>query len=81
MAMEANDRKSMRDALTSIRDMVTTLSGYCSPEMTARIFVIAQRALSAPPRNCDVGTADEQLPRFVAAWESANRSFVDRRSL
>lgn len=31
-------------------------------------------------RNCDVGTADEQLPRFVAAWESAHRCFVDRRS-
>lgn len=38
-------------------------------------------ALSKPARQCDVGTPDEQLPRFVAAWESAHRSFVDRRSM
>lgn len=70
MAMEANDRKAMREALTSIRDMVTTLSGYCSPEMTSRIFVIAQRALSLPRRNCDVGSEEEQSRRYEAFCEA-----------
>lgn len=42
-----NTCEKLREVLTSIRDM-TTMSGYCSPEMTARIFVIAQRALSLP---------------------------------
>ena len=44
-------------------------------------FDSAKTALSAPPRNCDVGTSDEQLPRFVAAWEAAHRDVVDRRSM
>ena len=43
--------------------------------------MLIKQALSAPPRQCDMGTADEQLSRFVAAWESAHRSVVDRRSM
>ena len=45
------------------------------------MMAVVNAALAEPIRNCDVGTADEQLPRFVAAWESANRSFIDRRSM
>lgn len=39
----------------------------------------AMRAYEGKLRNCDVGTADEQLPRFVTAWESAYKSIVDSR--
>ena len=70
-----NAYEQMREALTSIREMVTTLSGYCSPKMTTRIFVIAQRALAAPARNCDVGTAEEQGERFAKFCKREEHGF------
>lgn len=32
-------------------------------------------------RNCDFGTADEQLERFRQAWTNAKNGMIDRQSL
>ena len=63
--MEANNVKAMREALRKImglfRDIDLTID---CPENEA--YAIAAKALSAPPRNCDVGTPKEQDERFKA---------------
>ena len=56
--MEASNIKAMREAL-EIAEYLLCAKGLFneSKQMTA--------ALSAPPRNCDVGTAEEQEERFT----------------
>lgn len=55
--------------------------------MNVAIFLLRHEGLrldrgkSATPKNCEVGTADEQLNRFRAAWEKANREAVGRGNL
>ena len=66
--MEASNIKSMRDALNEIRSRLSYLYGHIDgtfdPPALKEVYEIAGTALSAPPRNCDVGTTDEQVERF-----------------
>ena len=67
--MEASNIKAMREALENIAEYAKAaachtedahLLGYLN-----QIAMWAEDALSAPPRNCDVGTAEEQEVRFA----------------
>lgn len=64
---QLNNTAAMREALNAIKD---TLDEWRSNgEMMehwqySELFGIANSALSAPLRNCDVGTAEEQAERF-----------------
>jgi hypothetical protein len=61
---EHGNNAAMREALVRIRDMM--LNGGFDGKRPAYIVNICDAALSAPPRNCDVGTAEEQAERFEA---------------
>ena len=54
---------AMREALTKIYDLTNALDEECAVD-PVEIRDIARSALSAPVRNCDVGTADEQTKRM-----------------
>ena len=58
----------MREALEQIRELLS-VGGKPDTAMCIRYeaaYLIAKEALSAPPRNCDVGTAEEQYARVRA---------------
>lgn len=65
----------MREALEKIRSNLTMT--YQSEEeernLIVEAFNIAGEALAAPPRNCDVGTAEEQFKRFLAFCHRESR--------
>lgn len=61
--MEASNIKAMREALKQIHDRVNSLDEDCGVD-PVEVRDIARAALSAPPRNCDVGTPEEQVKRF-----------------
>ena len=61
--MEMNNK--LREALMQIYDRVNSLDENCGVD-PVEIRDIARAALSAPLRNCDVGTAEEQAQRFEA---------------
>ena len=67
--MEASNVKAMREALNEIRSRLSylyeRLDGTFDPPALKEVYEIARTALSAPPRNCDVGTAEEQEERFT----------------
>ena len=56
---------AMREALEAIKDTLDKwrLNGV-EYWQYSELFDIANTVLSAPPRNCDVGTAEEQAERF-----------------
>lgn len=56
----------MREALSEIIDLINQWrsDGVMEHLQYSQLFDIADNALAAPPRNCDVGTADEQENRF-----------------
>lgn len=57
----------MREALEQIHELLG-IGGKPDTAMCIRYeaaYKIAEEALSAPPRNCDVGSAEEQTRRFV----------------
>lgn len=57
---------AMREALITCRNIAAWIrSGNASVEAgVERIQTEIDKALSAPARNCDVGTAEEQLDRY-----------------
>ena len=57
---------AMRAALEYARE-VLALNGFVEP------VVRCDAALAAPPRNCDVGTAEEQAKRFRSFCDIYNR--------
>ena len=59
--MQTNNK--LRDALMQIYDRVNSLDEDCGVD-PVEIRDIARAALATPPRNCDVGTADEQAKRM-----------------
>ena len=75
--MEANDMKAMREALDAAlvlleerqklalcrNGFVQIKTKYCDLKDAIEK---CRAALAAPPRNCDVGTAEEQAVRFDA---------------
>ena len=40
-------------------------TGECNHKRTCELIFEARKALAKPQRNCDKGTADEQLERFI----------------
>ena len=56
----------MREALNAIIYTLNELNtnGEMEYWQYSVLFDIADKALSAPPRNCDVGTIEEQLDRY-----------------
>lgn len=61
-------REALENAISVLRDDLPT------PRDISRAFAAANAALAAPPRNCDVGTAEEQAERherFCAAHYKA----------
>ncbi len=64
--MEANNVKAMREALSDacyamFNFLKAQNGGY---EEMANALDKAKAALAKPPRNCDVGSAEEQLERY-----------------
>ena len=71
-----NNMKAMREALESILNIAYEVKdlnadGWCRTSIPTE-FVIdtIKSALAKPPRNCDVGTAEEQAQRFGNHCES-----------
>lgn len=65
--MEANDMKAMREALENIVGYAET-ARFRTEDVHILSFLgeiegWARSALSKPPRQCDVGTAEEQMKR------------------
>lgn len=64
---EYGNNAVMREALVKIREyIITGNTGYESKELLELILNWCDSSLTAPPRNCDVGTAEEQSRRFDA---------------
>lgn len=65
--MKGNLQK-MRRALTIVYDWILkagNVYGYPDTEQKRRqLYDMMTKALASPPRNCDVGTAEEQEDRF-----------------
>lgn len=67
----------MREALEKALEGIKTLSKTHNDDLPEDVCVIlgriafdATEALSAPPRNCDVGTAEDQAERFHSFCKS-----------
>lgn len=54
---------AMREALMRIKHLFRDIN-LCEDTLGNEAYAIADAALSAPPRNCDVGTEQEQQNRF-----------------
>ena len=70
--MKASNVKAMREALGQIHELLS-IGGNPDTAMCIRYeaaYQIAAEALSAPPRNCDVGTAEAQTERFMKFCEA-----------
>ena len=75
--MEKSNVKAMREALENIANMgeqidyqlgssdETVYAFRHERSLAHSISECARTALTAPPRNCDVGTAEEQYKRFL----------------
>lgn len=90
--MEAvGNAAKLREALCEILSYIETFHKYIVPrkrEKTTALFAVAdtirekaRAALAEPPRNCDSGTADEQLERFIKKYESVGYGKIDERSI
>ena len=63
---------AMREALEQIRELLS-IGGKPDTAMCIRYeaaYLIAKEALSVPPRNCDVGTPEEQAERYENLCDS-----------
>lgn len=58
---ECGNAQKMREALQAIVDICDGNMGV--PNERLSIYNLAKAVLSATPRNCDVGTAEEQVSR------------------
>lgn len=68
--MEASNVKSMREALMEASIALSSATHHHLTEDDAKdCLAVIESALSKPPRNCDVGTADEQAKRFHSFCE------------
>ena len=66
--MEGNQQK-MRETMLVVRDALDTISAHEDDIEFVRAWIAqtkeaVQEALSEPPRQCDMGTAEEQMKRF-----------------
>ena len=64
--MEANNAAALRDALIKALTLLSVCDWppYVSLDGVAEVVREIDSALDKPPRNCDVGTAEEQTERF-----------------
>ena len=68
--MEASNVKTTRNALESVRNWCINRLVNAPYQVTIEgLLSFVNIALSKPPRNCDVGTADEQAKRFHSFCE------------
>ena len=67
--METNNK--LREALDDIIDKIDTWRSEGSMEhwQYSQLFDIADAALAAPVKNCEVGTAEEQAKSFKIYYE------------
>ena len=61
--MSSKQREALSDACYAMFNFLKTHYGSCYEEM-ANALDKAKAALAEPIRNCDVGTAEEQVGRF-----------------
>ena len=76
----------MREALSRILGTVEHLqTRFDMPKLASEEILelkqIAESALSAPPRNCDVGTAEEQAERLSPRGETKTLLLVNGRDI
>ena len=65
ITMEANNVERMRKCIDNLIQMVCSQCRYkCNGKLCSGVAE-ARSVLALPPRNCDVGTAEEQDARFV----------------
>lgn len=63
--METSNVKALWEALAEIRLLLVRVPLSIKPDIACGIINSkAKHALSTPPRNCDVGTAEEQHARY-----------------
>lgn len=73
----AHNAAKMREALVLVRDAINDWNAANEPIQYCQyseVIDAIDKALSVPPRNCDVGTAEEQAQRFFAFCH-AHRAF------
>ncbi|MBQ4385620.1 MAG: hypothetical protein II823_06870 [Kiritimatiellae bacterium] len=66
----------MREALIKFVRAYEQTDEMANIEDTAGAYDLARAALSAPPRNCDVGTAEEQTERMHENYCSHHECYV-----
>lgn len=81
------DAAAMREALREICEYIESFRKYIVPGKHKRltalfavvdtIFAKARAALSAPQRNCDVGSVEEQTERFIDYCSRCEKSKMD----
>ena len=64
--METGNVKAILDALNKIKDTIDEwrTNGEMEHWQYSKLFDITDAALAKPPRNCDVGTPEEQARRY-----------------
>lgn len=70
--METGNVKEMLDALNEIKDTIDEwrTNGEMDHWQYSKLFDIMDAALAKPPRNCDVGTPEEQAERYENLCDS-----------
>ena len=70
--METGNVKAILDALNEIKDTIDEwrTNGEMEHWQYSKLFDITDAALATPPRNCDVGTAEEQAKRYEELCDS-----------
>lgn len=64
---ERGDCAKLREALSAALDMIFDLQVRNRSPIANSVYAVRRKikaALAAPPRNCDIGTAEEQEKRF-----------------
>ena len=69
--METGNVKAIREALESVRNWCLNRLVNSSHQVTVEgLLSVVNTALAKPPRNCDVGTAEEQARRYEELCDS-----------
>ena len=69
--VQSSNESALREALQTIHDKVNSLDEECGVD-PIEVRDIARAALKKPPRQCDVGTAVEQLRRYCKFTDRYN---------
>ena len=76
--MEENNMKAMRDALKHVEKLAREFAAgnYYISDFPKMLLDAIRPALSAPPRNCDVGTVKDQTQRFYRFCKSRSGAAI-----